>query len=123
MYPDTKIAQLEKILTDKGVKYCIGAYVDIHGVPKGKVVPISHLRHMAHGSERYTGYALYGLGQAPNDDEITSITDELVLRASRPISVADIGVAISRVTNEMPSFDDIERARRRLVAAGFRAIA
>src|ERR1700742_1597338 len=75
MYPDTKIAQLEKTLTDKGVKYCIGVYVDIHGVPKGKVVPISHLRHMAHGSERYTGYALDGLGQAPNDDEITSVPD------------------------------------------------
>src|SRR5678810_463707 len=54
-------------LRNKGVKYCIGAYVDIHGVPKGKVVPIAHLEHMAHGSERYTGYALDGLGQEPHD--------------------------------------------------------
>jgi glutamine synthetase len=75
MLQDNKIAQLEKELAGKGVKYCIGAYVDIHGVPKGKVVPISHLKHMAHGSERYTGYALDGLGQAPNDDEITSVPD------------------------------------------------
>lgn len=66
---------LQKQLQEKGVKYCIGAYVDIHGVPKGKVVPISHLGHMAKGSERYTGYALDGLGQAPHDDEITSIPD------------------------------------------------
>ena len=29
----------EQELREKGVKYCIGAYVDIHGVPKGKVVP------------------------------------------------------------------------------------
>ncbi|MFN3623716.1 MAG: type III glutamate--ammonia ligase [Hyphomicrobium sp.] len=69
------IEQLQKILEAKGIKYCIGAYVDIHGVPKGKVVPIDHLGHMAHGSERYTGYALDGLGQAPHDDEITSIPD------------------------------------------------
>ena len=41
----------------------MGAYVDIHGIPKGKVVPIDHLLHMAHGSELYTGYALDGLGQ------------------------------------------------------------
>src|ERR1700761_2870247 len=75
MLQDNKIAQLEKELAGKGVKYCIGAYVDIHGVPKGKVVPISHLKHMAHGSERYTGYALDGLGQAPNDDEIASVPD------------------------------------------------
>lgn len=71
--PDIK--KLMQELKQKGVKYCIGAYVDIHGVPKGKVVPIDHLEHMAHGSERYTGYALDGLGQAPNDDEITSIPD------------------------------------------------
>ncbi len=70
-----EIQSVQKQLQDKGVKYCIGAYVDIHGVPKAKVVPIAHLEHMAHGSERYTGYALDGLGQAPNDDEITSVPD------------------------------------------------
>ena len=69
------IKKIQADLREKGVKYCIGAYVDIHGVPKGKVVPLDHLEHMAHGSERYTGYALDGLGQAPNDDEITSIPD------------------------------------------------
>ena len=75
----TKISEeIEIIKTDlksKGVKYCMGAYVDIHGIPKGKVVPLSHLDHMANGSELYTGYALDGLGQAPNDDEIASVPD------------------------------------------------
>jgi glutamine synthetase len=75
MYSNEEIATLQKELEAKGVKYCVGAYVDIHGVPKGKVVPIGHLRQMAHGSERYTGYALDGLGQAPNDDELTSVPD------------------------------------------------
>lgn len=70
-----ELATLQNELSAKGVKYCIGAYVDIHGVPKAKVVPISHLSQMAGGSERYTGYALDGLGQAPNDDEITSVPD------------------------------------------------
>ena len=69
------IRSTQERLKERGVKYCIGAYVDIHGVPKGKVVPIAHLEHMAHGSERYTGYALDGLGQEPHDDEITSIPD------------------------------------------------
>ncbi len=69
------IKALQNELREKGVKYCIGAYVDIHGVPKGKVVPIDHLGHMVEGSELYTGYALDGLGQAPNDDEIASVPD------------------------------------------------
>lgn len=72
---DDEITTLRQSLEAKGVRYCIGAYVDIHGVQKGKVVPLSHLHHMAHGSERYTGYALDGLGQAPNEDELTSIPD------------------------------------------------
>jgi glutamine synthetase len=70
-----EIRKIQSELVQKGVKYCLGAYVDIHGVPKGKVVPIKHLEHMAHGSELYTGYALDGLGQQPNDDEIASVPD------------------------------------------------
>jgi glutamine synthetase len=62
-------------LRKRGVKYVIGAYVDIHGAQKAKVVPIDHLGHMAAGSERYTGYALDGLGQEPNEDEIASVPD------------------------------------------------
>src|SRR5271168_4389291 len=71
-------AELKKIkngLAKQGVKYCVGAYVDIHGVPKGKFVPIEHFEHFAAGSELYTGYALDGLGQEPNDDEISSVPD------------------------------------------------
>ena len=49
MVASEKIRSIQQRLTEKGVKYCIGAYVDIHGVPKGKVVPIAHLEHMAHG--------------------------------------------------------------------------
>src|SRR3974390_3826350 len=75
MYSEDKIRQTQERLRAKGVKYCLGAYVDIHGVQKAKVVPLEHLPHMAHGSELYTGYALDGLGQAPNDDEIASVPD------------------------------------------------
>jgi glutamine synthetase len=70
-----EIRDIQSELVKKGVKYCLGAYVDIHGVPKGKVVPVNHLEHMANGSELYTGYALDGLGQQPNDDEIASVPD------------------------------------------------
>jgi glutamine synthetase len=75
MKSKTEVAAIQQQLKDKGVKYCIGAYVDIHGVQKAKVVPLDHLPQMAAGSERYTGYALDGLGQEPNDDELTSVPD------------------------------------------------
>src|ERR1700744_810980 len=72
---DAEIKAIKQKLIKQGVKYCLGAYVDIHGVPKGKFVPIEHFEHFAHGSELYTGYALDGLGQAPSDDEISSVPD------------------------------------------------
>ncbi|GJD93259.1 type III glutamate--ammonia ligase [Methylobacterium iners] len=72
---DPTILALQQDLREKGVKYVIGAYVDIHGAQKAKVVPIDHLPQMAAGSERYTGYALDGLGQAPNEDELASVPD------------------------------------------------
>jgi glutamine synthetase len=75
MKSDAEIQTIQSELKAKGVKYCLGAYVDIHGVPKGKFVPIDHFLHFAHGSELYTGYALDGLGQRPNDDEISSVPD------------------------------------------------
>lgn len=72
---ESDVSKVQEELKSKGVQYCIGAYVDIHGIPKAKVVPIDHLPQMAAGSERYTGYALDGLGQAPSDDELNSIPD------------------------------------------------
>lgn len=75
MHASQEVLAIQESLKAKGVKYCIGAYVDIHGVQKAKVVPIDHLPQMAAGSERYTGYALDGLGQAPNEDELTSVPD------------------------------------------------
>jgi Protein of unknown function (DUF3349) len=53
------------------------------------------------------------------EDEITAITGELMVRRRWPISTADIGVQIIRITNELPSPDDIERVQRRLDAIGY----
>lgn len=75
MHAPEEVQAIQQALKAKGVMYCIGAYVDIHGIQKAKVVPIDHLPQMAAGSERYTGYALDGLGQAPNEDELTSVPD------------------------------------------------
>jgi len=75
MKTEAELLSIRDSLKAKGVKYCIGAYVDIHGVPKGKFVPIDHFLDFARGSELYTGYALDGLGLGPNDDEIASLPD------------------------------------------------
>ncbi len=62
--------ETRKSLIDKGVEYCLPFYVDAHGVPKTKTVPVSHFERMMRGSELFTGAALDGLGQGPHDDEL-----------------------------------------------------
>lgn len=62
-------------LVDAGVRYALAAYVDVHGVPKAKAVPIGHVTRMGAGSELFTGAALDGLGQEPSDDELALVPD------------------------------------------------
>jgi glutamine synthetase len=59
-----------KELQERGVRYCLAAYTDVHGVGKAKCVPIDHFAQMMRGSELFTGAALDGLGQEPSDDEL-----------------------------------------------------
>jgi glutamine synthetase len=61
----------EATLREAGVRYCLSAYVDVHGVPKAKAVPIDHFGRMMSGSELFTGAAIDGLGQTPADDELS----------------------------------------------------
>jgi glutamine synthetase len=73
---DTSPEAVRDALRAQGVKYVFGAYVDVHGVPKSKCVPIDHLFDMTQGSERYTVGGLEGMGDlGPNEDECEGIPD------------------------------------------------
>lgn len=50
------------------------------------------------------------------EDDIAAIATKLMMRRLWPISPIDIGVEISRITDQMPSLDDIDRVNRRLHA-------
>lgn len=59
-----------------GVEYCFAAYVDVHGVPKSKAVPIASFEKMARGSELYTVGAMEGMGLVgPHEDECAAVPD------------------------------------------------
>src|SRR6266536_2287077 len=72
---ETGAEKLRQTLIDKGIKYCLPAYVDIHGIPKAKAVPVAHVPRMLRASEMFTGAALDGVPQAVNDDEVCALPD------------------------------------------------
>ena len=67
--------ELRDALNEAGVKYLLASYVDMHGVSKGKVVPVTHLDRMMSGSELCTGAALEGVPQDVSDEEVAAHPD------------------------------------------------
>lgn len=67
--------ELESKLVGEGVKFLLASYVDMHGVSKGKAVPIAHLDRMMAGSELCTGAALDGVPQDVSDEEVAAHPD------------------------------------------------
>lgn len=59
------------------------------------------------------------LARRLTNDEIIAIANELTRNGDLHVDNIDIGVAITRITDEMPSPEDIERVRRRLAAKGW----
>ena len=55
-----------------------------------------------------------------SDDEVAAVAAQLAARGELNIDAADIGVAITGITDELPSPADMDRVRRRLEAAGWR---
>ena len=66
---------LARELSERGVKYLLASYVDMHGVPKSKMVPIAHMDQMMAGSELCTGAALDGVPQEVQDEEVSAHPD------------------------------------------------
>ena len=54
-----------------------------------------------------------------SDDEVLAVATELMSIGQTPVEGTDVRVAITKLTDDMPSYDDTERVKRRLVAAGW----
>ncbi|MGR7995824.1 type III glutamate--ammonia ligase [Xanthobacter sp. ZOL 2024] len=66
---------LETTIAEKKIEYLLASYVDMHGVSKGKIVPVGHRDQMMMGSELFTGAALEGVPQSVHDDEVAAHPD------------------------------------------------
>ena len=69
------LTTIEEALGRNQIKYCLPAYVDMHGIPKTKLVPVDHVVSMCEGSELFTGAALDGVPQDVSDNEVCAVAD------------------------------------------------
>jgi len=120
--PDAALA-LHETLREQGVKYCLASYVDLHGIPKGKSVPIAHFKRMLGGSEMFTGAALDGVPQAVNDDEVCAKPDPssaTVLPWNPEVAWFASDLYLRRTPFEACSRHVLRRALAQAAAMGFR---
>lgn len=73
-----------------------------HGVPQTDYIPLLAL-----------------LRRRLSDDEVAAVAADLAARGKLSFDNVDIGVAITRITEELPSADDLERVQRRLESIGW----
>ena len=76
--------EMQASLQSKGVKYLVPSFVDMHGIPKAKMVPLDHLYSCSRGSELFTGAAVDGVPQAVSDDEVCAVADPATMAVQLP---------------------------------------
>ncbi len=72
---DKVVEALQAEIKARNIKYLVPSYVDMHGIPKAKMVPVAYLKRMLGGSELFTGAALDGVPQNMSDDEVGAVPD------------------------------------------------
>ncbi|KQT50417.1 glutamine synthetase [Methylobacterium sp. Leaf456] len=72
---DDGLRALHDELHASGVRTLVAAFVDLHGLPKGKLVPLERLSEWAAGAERHTAYSMEGFGSWQETDEVTALPD------------------------------------------------
>lgn len=69
------VQEAKKIIKDNNIKFVLAQFVDIHGVAKAKAVPAAHFEDILSDGAGFAGFALWGLGQEPNDPDYMAVGD------------------------------------------------
>src|SRR5829696_2594045 len=72
-------AELRTRLTDQGVQFVFAQFVDMHGKPSAKLVPVTHLEGLFADGAGFAGFAAGDIGQGPHDPDIAAMPDARTL--------------------------------------------
>jgi hypothetical protein len=68
-------AEARKFLGATQIEFVLAQFVDIHGSPKAKCVPVAHFEELLTTGVGFAGFAIWGLGMGPHGPEYTAIGD------------------------------------------------
>lgn len=73
--PGLDAAGAVEFLRSKGIAFVLAQFVDIHGVPKAKAVPVGHLPDILGDGAGFAGAGVWGLGMKPHNAEYMMVGD------------------------------------------------
>ena len=74
MAPQTP-EELAAAIEADGIEFLFAMFVDLHGKPCAKLVPVSALDEMLNGGAGFAGYAAGPMGQTPADPDLIAVPD------------------------------------------------
>jgi glutamine synthetase len=67
--------QVKDFIKQNGIDFFLCSFVEMNGMPKAKVVPVTHLDDMAKEGAGFAGFAAGNMGQGPHDPDMANIPD------------------------------------------------
>ncbi|MET0817918.1 MAG: hypothetical protein ABWZ67_10190 [Solirubrobacteraceae bacterium] len=67
--------RLRAELDERGVEFVFAQFVDMHGKPSAKLVPVTHLEGLIADGAGFAGFAAGDIGQGPHDPDIAAMPD------------------------------------------------
>ena len=67
--------QVKELVAANGIDFFLCSFVEMSGMPKAKVVPVTHLDDMASEGAGFAGFAAGNMGQGPHDSDMMNIPD------------------------------------------------
>ena len=71
--------RLRAELHERGVEFVFAQFVDMHGKPSAKLVPVGHLEGLLSDGAGFAGFAAGDIGQGPHDPDIAAMPDRATL--------------------------------------------
>jgi glutamine synthetase len=71
--------RLRAELHERGVEFVFAQFVDMHGKPNAKLVPVAHLEGLLSDGAGFAGFAAGDIGQGPHDPDIAAMPDRRTL--------------------------------------------
>jgi glutamine synthetase len=67
--------QARRFFAERGIRYLLAQFVDIHGAAKAKAVPVEHYDMVIGDGAGFAGFAVWGLGMGPHGPDFMGVGD------------------------------------------------